>query len=142
MRIGRAKPERDVYYISDAPKPLTQDVRSREAKYLMAMGVRTAAFLLIVILPVAWPWKLGLAALALLLPYVAVVYANGGREPSVGSDSPYRDPERRALTQGGAADDGRGSRGALGSRGAPGRDAGEDEADDADDADGEAQDRP
>ena len=43
MRIGRAKPERDVFYISDAPKPLSQDIRSRESKYLMAMGIRVVA---------------------------------------------------------------------------------------------------
>ena len=99
MRIGRDKSgQQDVVYgITDAPKPLSQDIRSRESKYLMAMGIRIAAFLLIVILPIDWPWKLGLAALALVLPYVAVVYANGGREPQPGSDSPFQHAERRAL---------------------------------------------
>jgi hypothetical protein len=102
MRIGRDKSqEQDVVYgITDAPKPLSQDIRSRESKYLLAMGIRIAAFLLIVILPIAWPWKLGLAALALALPYIAVVYANGGREPQRGADSWYEDPERRALLPG------------------------------------------
>jgi hypothetical protein len=102
MRIGREKNERQdvVYGITDAPKPLSQDIRSRESKYLMAMGIRIVAFLLIVLLPIAWPWKLGLAALALVLPYVAVVYANGGREPQPGADSPYSAAERRALLPG------------------------------------------
>jgi hypothetical protein len=102
MRIGRDKRgQHDVVYgITDAPKPLSQDIRSRESKYLMAMGTRVVAFLLIVILPIAWPWKLGLAVLALVLPYVAVVYANGGREPEPGADSPYSAAERRALTPG------------------------------------------
>jgi hypothetical protein len=111
MRIGRDKEtEQDVVYgITDAPTPLSQDIRSRESKYLMAMGIRIAAFLLIVILPIAWPWKLGLAALALILPYVAVVYANGGREPERGADSVYQDPARRALMPG---PDAGGSRGA------------------------------
>jgi hypothetical protein len=106
MRIGRDKNgQQDVVYgITDAPKPLSQDIRSRESKYLMAMGIRIAAFLLIVILPIAWPWKLGLAALALVLPYIAVVYANGGREPEPGSDSRYSDPERRALLSGQGGD--------------------------------------
>jgi hypothetical protein len=85
----------------------------------MAMGIRVVAFLLIVILPIAWPWKLGLAALALALPYIAVVYANGGREPSPGADSPYQDPEHRALTQGGQSRDDE-ARNALGSQGRPG----------------------
>jgi hypothetical protein len=102
MRIGRDKEtQQDVVYgITDAPTPLSQDIRSRESKYLMAMGIRIAAFLLIVILPIAWPWKLGLAALALILPYVAVVYANGGREPERGADSAYQDPARKALMPG------------------------------------------
>ena len=101
MRIGRDKSrQQDVYGITDAPKPLSQDIRSRESKYLMAMGIRIAAFLLIVILPIDWPWKLGLAALALVLPYVAVVYANGGREPQPGADSPFQHAERRALQPG------------------------------------------
>ncbi|MBS2538537.1 DUF3099 domain-containing protein [Catenulispora sp. NF23] len=101
MRIGRDKTgQQDVFGITDAPKPLSQDIRSRESKYLMAMGIRIAAFLLIVILPIDWPWKLGLAALALVLPYVAVVYANGGREPQSGADSPFMDQERLALLPG------------------------------------------
>ena len=102
MRIGRDKSgHRDVVYgITDAPRPLSQDIRSRESKYLMAMGIRVVAFLLIVILPIAWPWKLGLAVLALVLPYIAVVYANGGREPEPGSDSPYKHAERQALLPG------------------------------------------
>jgi len=102
MRTGREKDNQQevVYGITDARKPLSQDIRSRESKYLMAMGIRIAAFLLIVIIPIDWPWKIGLAVLALVLPYVAVVYANGGREPEPGSNSAYQDPERRALTSG------------------------------------------
>lgn len=102
MRSGREKSgqRQHVYGITDAPKPLSQDIRSRESKYLMAMGIRIVAFLLIVILPIAWPWKLGLAAMALVLPYIAVVYANGGREPEPGANSPYADAERRALRPG------------------------------------------
>ncbi|GAA2026834.1 DUF3099 domain-containing protein [Catenulispora yoronensis] len=102
MRIGRDRNthQENVYGITDAPTPLSQDIRSRESKYLMAMAIRVAAFLLIVILPIDWPWKIGLAALALLLPYVAVVYANGGREPERTADSWYQDPTRRALLPG------------------------------------------
>ena len=108
MRIGRdgRKPDGEtVYQISDAPKPLSQDIRSREAKYLLAMGIRLLAFLLIVMLPIAWPWKIGLAVLAFALPYLAVVYANGGREPQRGQAARYEDRERKALSGGrGTAD--------------------------------------
>ena len=103
MRIGRdgRKPDGEtVYQISDAPKPLSQDIRSREAKYLLAMGIRLLAFLLIVMLPIAWPWKIGLAVLAFALPYLAVVYANGGREPQRGQAMRYEEAERKALDRG------------------------------------------
>src|SRR3954451_403397 len=114
MRIGRDKEseQKPVYGITDAPTPLSQDIRSRESKYLMAMGIRVAAFLLIVILPIAWPWKIGLAVLALVLPYVAVVYANGGREPERGADSLYQDPARRVLMPGPGSDGSGGSQAA------------------------------
>ena len=104
MRIGRDKKSQHgdrqevVYGITDAPKPLSEDIRSRESKYLIAMGTRVVAFLLIVILPIDWPWKIGLAVLALALPYIAVVYANSGREPVPGADSLFQD--RRELTAG------------------------------------------
>ena len=103
-RTGRRKKNsahgQDLFHITDAPKPLTQDIRSREQKYLMAMGIRVVAFVLIVVLPVHWGWKIGLIALALVLPYVAVVYANGGREPVGGATDQYQDPVRQALATG------------------------------------------
>lgn len=98
---GREKAKTDQNYaITTAPKPLSQDIRSRESKYLMAMGIRVVAFILIVALPIDWGWKIGLAALALILPYVAVVYANGGREKTSDRFDQYQDADRPAITAG------------------------------------------
>ncbi|WP_127356801.1 DUF3099 domain-containing protein [Actinacidiphila soli] len=60
---------------------LTDDVRGRQRRYIITMSVRTVSFILFVALwnvsrPLAWI----ALTLALLLPYVAVVIANAGRE--------------------------------------------------------------
>lgn len=48
------------------------------ARYALAMGIRTACFILIFVLHGPWMWVA--AGGALLLPYVAVLIANAGRE--------------------------------------------------------------
>jgi hypothetical protein len=60
---------------------LTDDVRGRQRRYIISMSVRTVSFILFVALwnvsrPLGWI----ALALGLLLPYVAVVVANAGRE--------------------------------------------------------------
>jgi hypothetical protein len=75
-----------VYTVTDARRPLSEDIGYRERRYLITMGVRALCFLLSIIfavtLPGGWRW-LAIAALigAVILPYVAVIFANGGREP-------------------------------------------------------------
>ncbi|SHL77289.1 DUF3099 domain-containing protein [Actinacidiphila paucisporea] len=71
----------EVYRISGARTGLTEDVRGRQRRYIISMSVRTLSVILTVVLwnverPLAW----GTLVLGLLLPYVAVVYANAGRE--------------------------------------------------------------
>ncbi|TDD65114.1 DUF3099 domain-containing protein [Actinomadura darangshiensis] len=74
-----------VYTVTDAPRPMSEDIGHRQRRYLISMGVRTACFVGAVVAAVAGaPWWLALLMVvgALLLPYVAVVVANGGREPT------------------------------------------------------------
>lgn len=73
-----------VYQISGARKGLSEDVRGRQRRYVVSMSIRTVCFLLAVIFagPLRWVFLAG----ALLLPYIAVVVANAGREPT--SDRP------------------------------------------------------
>lgn len=72
-----------VYTVTDASRPLSEDVDERQRHYLISMGIRLACLLLAVVL---WgrihPVLLGLLLVgAILLPYTAVVFANGGRKP-------------------------------------------------------------
>ncbi|MFX4291971.1 DUF3099 domain-containing protein [Streptomyces bohaiensis] len=78
-RRGGSEPE--VYRISGARTSLTEDVRARQRRYTIAMLVRTASVLLTVALwDVSRPLAVVTLALGTLLPYVAVIVANAGRE--------------------------------------------------------------
>ncbi len=73
-----AKDEDDVYDITSAQKSLSYDQPGRQRRYFISMMVRTACFILTVILPSPFRW-FALAG-AVFLPYIAVVVANAGRE--------------------------------------------------------------
>ncbi|WP_314172947.1 DUF3099 domain-containing protein [Streptomyces winkii] len=71
----------EVFQITGARQSLADDVRGRQRRYVISMLVRTVSVLLTVIL---WNVERPLAVVTLvvgaLLPYVAVVVANAGRE--------------------------------------------------------------
>ncbi len=71
----------EVFRITGARSGLTEDVRGRQRRYVISMLVRTLCVVLTVVL---WNVQRELAwltlALGVLLPYVAVVIANAGRE--------------------------------------------------------------
>ncbi|MGW0559269.1 DUF3099 domain-containing protein [Streptomyces sp. NPDC003016] len=86
----------EVFRITGARQGLTDDVRGRQRRYVISMLVRTVAVILAATL---WNVERHVAvvalALGLLLPYIAVVIANGGREnasslPSVHLPTPVR----------------------------------------------------
>ncbi|CAB4600150.1 unannotated protein [freshwater metagenome] len=64
--------------ITSAPKRLSTDLAARQRRYLISMIIRTVCFLLTVALPSPYRW-FALAG-AMILPYIAVVVANAGRE--------------------------------------------------------------
>ncbi|HAM24891.1 MAG TPA: DUF3099 domain-containing protein [Actinobacteria bacterium] len=73
----------EVHRISSAPRSLSDDVRTRTRRYLWSMAVRTLCFLgcvlaFVVLKNAILGWILFVGAL--ILPYLAVVIANGGRE--------------------------------------------------------------
>jgi hypothetical protein len=70
--------DEDVYDITSAQKSLSSDQPGRQRRYFYSMMVRTACFILTVILPSPFRW-FALAG-AVFLPYIAVVIANAGRE--------------------------------------------------------------
>jgi hypothetical protein len=74
----------DPQLVTDAKRPLSEDIAFRERRYLVMMGIRVLCFLVTILLFVAHAgWFAAIpAAGAILIPYFAVVFANGGREPS------------------------------------------------------------
>ena len=81
-RRGRDAPEGEVHRITTAPEPLAADMSRRQSRYLIQMTIRVFAFLLAVL---SWNhipmWaSLILIVLAVVLPYIAVLFANAGRE--------------------------------------------------------------
>jgi len=66
-----------VYRISDAPRPLAEDVSARSRNYMISMSVRTVLFILALIVSgwLRWAFFIG----SLILPYIAVMLANEGK---------------------------------------------------------------
>src|ERR1700761_1539257 len=82
MRRGHARGQR-VPLVTQARKPMSEDIRYRQHRYLIMMAIRTACFAIAVIMFVEHLKLLVLipAIGAVLIPYIAVIFANGGREP-------------------------------------------------------------
>ena len=72
-----------MHLVTQARRPLSEDIRYRQHRYLLMMAIRTACFAVAVILYVAHlRWLILIPAVgAVLIPYIAVIFANGGREP-------------------------------------------------------------
>jgi len=70
----------DIHKITGARRSLSEDIKARQTRYLLSMGIRTACFLLAIVTPSPFRWFF--FAAAVVLPYLAVVIANGGREPA------------------------------------------------------------
>ena len=85
--FGRRPRREPVYQITGARRGVREDVNARTRRYLISMGVRTACFVLAV---VAQGWlRWGFIVAAVVLPYLSVVFANGGRERVI--DLPHSD---------------------------------------------------
>jgi hypothetical protein len=95
--------EAEVFRITGARQGLSDDVRGRERRYVISMSVRTLSVIAAVCL---WNVERHVAIVALvlgaLLPYVAVVIANAGREkpPSLPSTFVPTPPRPELPTRG------------------------------------------
>jgi Protein of unknown function (DUF3099) len=70
--------------VTEARPGLSADIRYRERRYLIMMGIRTVCFVAAILMFVnhlGWLTAIPVAG-ALVIPYFAVVFANGGREPT------------------------------------------------------------
>ncbi len=96
MKLRSAKPP--VYRITGARRGLSEDVAYRQRRYIISMGIRTVCFVLAIV--AHGPLRFVLLIAALTLPYFAVVFANGGREPATGSTTTAFSEEHRAIEAG------------------------------------------
>jgi hypothetical protein len=88
--MGKSIRRNEVIRITGARASLTDDVRGRQRRYIISMSIRTLCVILAVVL---WNVERPLAIVALvggaILPYIAVVVANAGRENAPGLPSSF-----------------------------------------------------
>ena len=81
--MSHAARGQQVHLVTQARRPMSEDISYRQHRYLIMMGIRVILFPVAIILFVAHlRWLVLVPAVgAILIPYIAVVFANGGREP-------------------------------------------------------------
>ena len=81
VRVGHRGQQ--VHLVTQARRPMSEDIRYRQNRYLIMMGIRLICFLAAIIMFANHlGWLTAIPAVgAIVIPYFAVVFANGGREP-------------------------------------------------------------
>jgi archaellum biogenesis protein FlaJ (TadC family) len=79
--------------ITTAQSSLSLDQSARQRRYFISMMIRTACFILTVVLPSPYRWIALIGAVT--LPYIAVIAANAGRE-TIKKDAVFT-PKRKRL---------------------------------------------
>jgi Protein of unknown function (DUF3099) len=85
MMVARKRDDGpEVFRITGAAAGLTDDVRARQRRYVISMSVRTVCVVLAFVMwNVSRPFAWAALVAGVLLPYIAVVIANAGRENAV-----------------------------------------------------------
>ena len=83
MRVSRPGHRETVHLVTQARRPLSEDIAYRQRRYLLTMALRAICFGVAVLMFVNHAgWLTAIPAVgAIFLPYIAVVMANAGREP-------------------------------------------------------------
>ncbi len=84
MRVGHVSRGRPpVHVVTQARRSLSDDIAYRQRRYLLMMGIRAVCFVIAVVMFInRLGWLVAIPAVgAIVIPYFAVVFANGGREP-------------------------------------------------------------
>ena len=81
--MGQPSRRAPVHMVTQARRSLSDDIAYRQRRYLLMMGIRSVCFVIAVVLFINhFGWLTAIPAVgAILIPYFAVVFANGGREP-------------------------------------------------------------
>ncbi len=90
----------DPVRVTTVPLSRAEELRGRQRRYLISMGIRTVCFVGAVVADGVLRWVL--VAAAVLLPYVSVVFANteGRRDDGYLLDDPGRPDPRPELLPG------------------------------------------
>jgi hypothetical protein len=72
--VSATRHHHDVQSVTSAPEARTEDQARRLKRYLITMGIRTACFVLLVVIDAWYRWIFAVGAV--FLPFVAVVAAN------------------------------------------------------------------
>jgi Protein of unknown function (DUF3099) len=135
--MGHGARAEQVHLVTQARRPMSEDIRYRQHRYLIMMGIRTLCFAIAIVLFVAHlRWLILIPAVgAIIIPYIAVIFANGGREPDntrgfLEHRSRLSTPSTSTLARRGPARPGdvSGTAGAAGGSGGPGSGVGGDES--------------
>ena len=80
--MGHARGQQ-VHLVTQARRSMSEDIRYRQHRYLIMMAIRTLCFAVAVIMFANHlKWLVLIQAIgAIFIPYIAVIFANGGREP-------------------------------------------------------------
>jgi hypothetical protein len=79
VRIGHHGSQDPVYGITTAEQSHTDDISRRQKQYILTMLVRVVSIVVVVCVPgISWQIKILLCLVATVIPYIAVVRANGG----------------------------------------------------------------
>ena len=72
------------HLVTEAQRSKSADISYRERRYLIMMAIRVVCFVVaVVVFAQGGGWLTAIPAVgAIVIPYFAVVFANGGREPS------------------------------------------------------------
>src|SRR6266705_6437927 len=72
------------HLVTEAQRSKSADISYRERRYLIMMAIRVVCFVIaVVVFAQGGGWLTAIPAVgAIVIPYFAVVFANGGREPS------------------------------------------------------------
>ncbi|MBO0827245.1 MAG: DUF3099 domain-containing protein [Streptosporangiales bacterium] len=104
MRIPGRKRSADVFSVTDAARPYSEDIDARRRRYLVLMAVRTLCFILAIVLVLTLRGEARVIAFfavalpAIFLPMLTVVFANAGREPHGQRFAEYQ-PERGEVAE-------------------------------------------
>jgi Protein of unknown function (DUF3099) len=84
VRSAQRSRRDQAHLVTEARPGLSADIAYRERRYLIMMGIRTVCFVTAIVMFVnhlGWLTAIPVVG-ALIIPYFAVIFANGGREPT------------------------------------------------------------